>query len=64
MGEHFQERVLDGLVGVVRVAQVVEGDADGAALLACHQFAEPLARTVALAGDDERLDGAGQLRVA
>jgi hypothetical protein len=57
VGEHLHERVLYRFVGIVDVAQVLVGDADGAALLPGDQLAKALARGVALAGKDQRLDG-------
>ena len=61
--EHLHERVLHRLVGVVRIAQVLVRDPHGPALLVGHQFAEPLARGVAFAAGDERLDLGRQLRI-
>jgi hypothetical protein len=60
--EHLDEGVLHRLVGVVDVAEVLVGDAEGAALLPGHEVAEALACGVTLAGEDEGLDGAGDLR--
>jgi hypothetical protein len=62
--EHLDERVLDRFIGVVRIAQVVIRDPNGPSLLARHEIREALAGGVALPGDDERFDGAGELRVA
>ena len=59
--EHLHERVLHRFVGVVDVAEVLVGDADGPALLPGDELAEPLAGGVALSGQHERLDGAGDL---
>jgi hypothetical protein len=59
--EHLQEGVLNGLVGIVRIAQVVVRDTDRAPLLMRDQIGEPLAGGVAIAGKDERLDDTGQL---
>ena len=59
----LDERVLHRLVGILRVAQVVIGDAYGPALLAGDQVAKPLARCITLSGDDQRLDGARQLGI-
>jgi hypothetical protein len=61
--EHFEKGVLNRFVGIVRVAQVVIGDPDGAPLLVRDEIAEFLARRLPLAGEDQRLDLGGQLRV-
>jgi hypothetical protein len=53
--EHLYERVLDGLVGIVRVPEIVIGDPDRTPLLTGNQVSEPLAGGVAVARDDQRL---------
>ena len=61
--KHLDEGVLHRFVGIVRVAQVVIRDAQRAALLSGDEVGEPVAGGIALAGDDQRLDGGGQLRI-
>ena len=63
MREHLDERVLDGLVRVVRIAQVLVGNPEGAPLLAGDQLGKPLPGGIPVARDDQRLDRAGQLRI-
>ena len=60
--EHLHERVLHGLVGVGRIAQILERDPERPPLQQRHQRAEAFARRVTLAGFDERLDLGGQHR--
>ena len=60
--EHLHERVLHRLVGVGRVAQILERDPDRPPLQQRHQRAEPLPRRVTIAGFDQRLDLGGQHR--
>jgi hypothetical protein len=54
--KHLEKGVLHGLVGVVRVAQVVIRNPYCAALLVSDQLAEKLPSLVPLAVYDERLD--------
>ena len=61
--EHLDEGVLHRLIGVVRVPEIVIGDAHGAPLLQPHQVREPLPGHIALAGHDERLYLGRHLRV-
>jgi len=63
MAEHFDEGVLDGLVGVSRVAQILKRDAQRAALVGHHQTFEALPRGVHVALLDKRADFDGELRV-
>ena len=60
--KHFQERILNRLIGVVRVAQVVVRDSHRSSLLPGHQIREAIPRRVAITGEHERLDAGGELR--
>ena len=61
--EHFDERVLHRLVGVVRVAQVAVGDTNRAPLMLRDEIGELLPRTLAFAGQHQRLEACRQRRI-
>jgi hypothetical protein len=63
MGEHLHEGVLHGLVGIVRIPQIVIGDAERPSLLPADQLGKAIAGGIPFAGDHQRLDGGGQLRI-
>jgi Domain of unknown function (DUF4159) len=59
----LDERVLDRLVRLGRVAQIVKRDARRPALMAGHELAKPLAGPRMIAGLAQRLDGDGRERI-
>src|SRR5262245_20956660 len=61
--EHFYERVLYGLIGVVRIAKVAVGDPDRAALMLRDEIAELLPRALAFTGQDKCLEARRERRV-
>jgi hypothetical protein len=58
MREHLDERVLNRLVRIVRVAQLVVGDSTRTPLLAGDELGKTLACGVAVTRNDQRLDRA------
>ena len=56
MGEHLEEGVLNGLVGLGRVAQVLIGNAQGAPLVNGNQARKALPRLVHRAVVDQAAD--------
>jgi hypothetical protein len=60
--EDLHEGILHRLVGIGRIAQILERDPDGPTLQQRDQRAKPLARLVPFTGLDQRLDFGGQKR--
>ena len=63
MREHLDECVLHGLIGIVRIAQVLVGNPGSPPLLAGDQLGKPLPGGIPFARENQPLDGAGQLRI-
>src|SRR5262249_9468558 len=61
--KHLYERVLNSLVGIVRIAQVLVGDSDRPPLLIGNELTITFARRIPVAIGGPALDLRGQLRV-
>ena len=54
--EHFDKRILHGFIGLSRIAQILERNAGGAALVQRDQLAEAFPGQLGLASLDEAAD--------